>query len=197
MKVAENIVHSFSHLFFPHHCVGCGSDLVGADQLLCLQCLDDLPFTHFNLHDNNPVEKIFRGRIPVEHAMSLLYFTKDAVLQQVLHQFKYKGRKEIGLYFGRMIGNALRQSEYFNSIEGLVPLPLFASREKKRGYNQATVLCEGISEITGLPVLKHSIIRGSATETQTHKNRIGRTHAAGRFSDAAMRHGAGWNDRVR
>jgi ComF family protein len=174
MKVAENIIHSFSHLFFPHNCVGCGSDLVDMEQLLCLQCLDELPFIHFSLHDNNPVEKIFRGRISVEHAMSLLYFTKDAALQQVLHQFKYRGKKEIGLFFGRMMGNALGQSGYFNAIDGLVPLPLFASREKKRGYIQATVLCEGIAEITGIPVLKHAIIRTSATETQTHKNRIRR-----------------------
>jgi ComF family protein len=168
------MVHSFSHLFFPHTCAGCGSDLVGQPQLLCLECMSQLPFTDFTGHAGNPVEKIFHGRVPVEHAMSLLYFTKDAILQHLLHQFKYKGKKEIGLFFGRMMGAVILESTDYNGAEVLVPLPLFAAREKRRGYNQAAVLCEGIAEITGYPVLKHAVTRIMATETQTHKNRVER-----------------------
>jgi predicted amidophosphoribosyltransferase len=174
MNAAKNIVHSLSHLFFPHPCAGCGNDLITEEQFLCLQCINNLPLTGFELHDNNPVEKNFWGRVSISNAMSLLYFTKDSILQNLLHQFKYRGKKEIGSYFGRMMGSAISQSYRYKDIDALVPLPLFISKEKRRGYNQSTVLCDGIAEIMQVPVLKSSVIRITATETQTRKDRIER-----------------------
>ncbi|MBS1916312.1 MAG: ComF family protein [Bacteroidetes bacterium] len=179
---AKQIVHSLSHLFFPHTCAGCGSDLLNADQLLCLKCSNDLPLTHFDLYANNPIEKIFFGRCNIKNAMSLLYFTKDSSLQNLLHQLKYKGKKEIGFYFGKLMGNSILYTQRFAAIDALIPVPLFASREKRRGYNQATVLCDGIAEILKTPVLKNVLVRTNATETQTHKTRIERwQNMEGRF----------------
>jgi|SRR5579871_3593297 len=182
MIAAKEIVHNLSHLFFPHTCAGCGTDILNAGQLLCLHCSNDLPFTHFDLYKNNPVEKIFFGRCNITNAMSLLYFTKDSALQNLLHQLKYKNKKEIGFYFGRMMGNALEHAQRFNAIDALISVPLFTAREKRRGYNQATVLCEGIAEILKMPVLKNALVRTNATETQTHKSRIERwQNMEGRF----------------
>ena len=174
MNTAKNIVHSFSHLFFPHTCAGCGNDLIAQEQLLCFQCIGNLPFTGFESHGENPLEKIFWGRVSISKAMSLLYFTKDSIMQNLLHEFKYKGKKEIGYYFGRMMGNAIINSERFYDIDALVPLPLFASKEKRRGYNQSVIICSGMAEIVNIPVLNNAVVRTAATETQTHKNRIER-----------------------
>ena len=182
MQVLKNIVSDFSHLFFPHVCIGCGTDIIGKNAVLCFQCINRLPLTNFHLHADNQIEKIFFGRLPVKLASSYCYFTKDSLIQRILHELKYKGNKEIGYFMGRMMGNALLQSGRFNDIEALVPLPLFASREKKRGYNQAAVLCDGITGSFQIPVLKNVIARISATETQTHKNRIERwQNMEGRF----------------
>ncbi len=174
MQTTKSIINSFSHLFFPHTCVGCGNDLVGQDQLLCLHCLHDLPFTNFHLFANNPVEKIFWGRINIASAASLLYFTKNSALQNAMHQFKYKAKKEIGFYFGRMMGKSLMESDRFKNIDAIIPLPLFKSKEKNRGYNQSAILCEGISDIMQKEVFNNVVIRSVATETQTKKNRIER-----------------------
>ena len=56
----------------------------------------------------------------------------------------------------------------------LIPLPLFASKEKMRGYNQATLLCEGIAEVTGWPLQKNLVLRIRHTESQTRKSRVER-----------------------
>lgn len=170
----QNPVRSLTNLFFPRLCTGCGNDLFGEDEVLCLECIDKLPTTNFHLHSNNPVEKIFWGRIPLVSASSYLYFTKDSLLQHLLHAFKYSGAKEIGLYFGRCMGKSFLRSNRFNHIDALIPLPLHPRKERKRGYNQATVLCEGIAEIMEIPILKDAILRPTATQTQTHKNRIRR-----------------------
>jgi ComF family protein len=162
------------HLFLPHHCVGCGSDILSNEQILCLHCIDEMPLTGFHLHGSNPVEKIFMGRVPVVQAASYLYFSKDSLLQRIVHQLKYKGHEELGLFMGRKMGETLLQTTRFNDIDVLVPIPLFTARERKRGYNQALILCEGMAEVLKLPVLPAAISRRQSSETQTHKNRIER-----------------------
>ena len=173
---------SLLHLFLPHQCAGCGSDIMSRQQVLCLSCMQRLPLTHFHRHANNPVEKIFWGRLPLMGAASLLYFSKDSILQKIVHQFKYNGHKELGLFIGRKMGEALAQAGRFERVDALVPLPLYATRERKRGYNQAGILCQGMAEVLGLPVLPNSICRRSMSDTQTRKNRIERwQNMQGRF----------------
>lgn len=186
--VIREASHSLLHLFYPHVCAGCGTDVLSREQLLCIACLHRLPVSSFHSFAGNPIEKIFRGRLPIRSAASYLYFTKDSLLQHLLHQFKYRGKKQIGLFFGNRIAEALLQSDRFSTIDALVPLPLFPGRERRRGFNQARILCEGITGQWRLPVLQQVITRPSPTETQTHKNRIQRwQNIAGRFvlNDAA------------
>jgi predicted amidophosphoribosyltransferase len=146
MNLRPNILSPLLHLFYPHVCTGCGSDLVEENNLLCLKCIDDLPHTNFEMHAGNPVEKIFWGRLPITAAMSEFYFAKGTLIQTLIHEFKYKGNTDIGVYLGSMMGNSLLTNNRFKQIDMLVPLPLFADKEFKRGYNQATIICNGISE---------------------------------------------------
>lgn len=176
------LITALSHIFFPHICPGCGTDVLDKKAVICVRCLYRLPFTNFNVYANNLTEKIFWGRLPVVNASSLCYFSKGSLTRQLMHQLKYKGNKKIGYYLGKMIGASLRTSERFNTIDALVPLPLFPAKERKRGYNQAAVLCEGMAEVMLLPVLKEAVKRVSFTDTQTRKNRIERwQNMEGRF----------------
>ena len=95
-------------------------------------------------------------------------------MQRLMHQLKYKGNKELGKQLGRLMGYELQKTNRFNKPDFLVPLPLFASKEKRRGYNQATVLCEGIAEVMNIEIARDVIVRTQHTETQTKKGRIER-----------------------
>ena len=120
---------------------------------------------------DNPVEKIFWGRIPVEAATSELYFSKGTFVQSIIHQLKYKGNREAGIMLGKIMGESLSNSNRFKDIDLLIPLPLTRIKERKRGYNQSEILCLGISEVTNIPLLKNAVSRLKATETQTKKRR--------------------------
>ena len=170
----KEIKESILHVVFPHVCDGCGSDLLNVESRLCIRCLASLPETNFEIYPNNPVEKDFWGRLSIISGSAHLYFTKESLIQHLMHQLKYKGNKELGLQLGRIMGAALKLSNRFNGIDALIPLPLFPSKERKRGYNQAKVLCDGIAEVLHLPVLSNVIIRPQHTETQTKKGRIER-----------------------
>jgi ComF family protein len=113
--------------------------------------------------------------------MAQYYFTPKSLLQQLMHQLKYKGQQQLGRQLGRLMGESLINANWI-FIDALIPLPLFPEKEKLRGYNQATVLCEGIAEKMNIPILHNAIIRPAATETQTRKNRVERwQNMEGRF----------------
>ena len=171
MSSLQSIFFDALHLFYPHTCTGCGSDLLNDHQLLCLQCINDLPHTNFAQHANNPIEKIFWGRIPLVAAHSEFYFAKETLLQHLIHQLKYKGNQEIGYFLGELMGNSLLNSNRFKNLDYLVPLPLYPEKERKRGFNQAAVICDGISASMHIPVIVDNVIRQRFTETQTKKHR--------------------------
>ena len=169
----KEIQDSVLHLLFPHVCTGCGSDILNKESVLCMRCIDAMPETNFELHTNNPLEKIFWGRLPLVGATAQFYFTKESLMQHLMHQFKYKGNKDLGLQLGRMMGEQILKSGRF-PVDALIPLPLFPAKQKRRGYNQATVLCEGMAAAMHIPVLDKAITRPQYTETQTKKGRIER-----------------------
>ncbi|MEO8583950.1 MAG: phosphoribosyltransferase family protein, partial [Flavitalea sp.] len=182
-NIIEQGLRGVLHLLYPDLCAGCGSEEVLRNQLICLDCIANLPLTGFFNHSTNPVEKLFRGRINIESAAAYVYFTKQSSMQHLLHQLKYKGNKEVGLYFGRKMGAAMKSGTIYNDIEALLPLPLYYQREKRRGYNQAAIICEGIAEVTGAQVLYDVVERKVKTETQTQKNRNERwQNIEGKFS---------------
>ena len=174
IKAVSSYLNDFAHLFFPHTCEGCGTDTLENDTLLCAACLLQLPETGFISVPDNPVEKIFYGRIKVEAAGSAFYFNQDSLMQHLIKELKYRGNKEVGFYLGKLLGYQLAQTERFNNIDAIIALPLNARKEKKRGYNQAAAIAEGITEIWQKPVLTNSVERKIFTETQTHKDRISR-----------------------
>lgn len=174
MSSLKTIFQSTTNLFFPHLCNGCGSDTLTTKEILCNDCINNLTHTEFEKHPNNPIEKIFIGRVPIQAAHSQFYFSKGEMLQNLIHDFKYKGNLEIGLYLSQIMGTKMLESNRYNAIDYLIPLPLFAEKEFKRGFNQAAVICDGIALAMNVKVLKNVVTRIKFTETQTKKHRTER-----------------------
>lgn len=139
-----------------------------------MECILSLPETNFHYYAANPVEKIFWGRLPLVSATAQYYFSKESLMQTLMHQVKYKRNKELGRQLGLFMGNEIIKSNRFKTVDVLVPLPLFPAKEKKRGYNQATILCEGMAEAMKIEIANDVIIRPQPTETQTKKGRMDR-----------------------
>jgi ComF family protein len=174
MNFLKSPLSSLLHLLFPENCCGCGINLSTEKGPFCFWCEASMPLTRFEYFPNNTIEKIFRGRSEILAASANMYFTTGSPLQKSMHKLKYKGRKDIGLYFGRQMGKALCASGRFKDCELIIPLPLFPEREKKRGYNQSAVIADAVSIELNIPVRCDAVSRIKKTETQTHKNRIER-----------------------
>ncbi len=173
MRWYQLLQEAAAQLLFPHFCAGCGTDVLHKDSSICGRCIHRLPDTSFHTLENNLVEKIFWGRIPVQAAMAAYYFTKDSLLQTLLHELKYRGNKELGFHLGQLMGVLLKESARFNP-DVLVPVPLHPKKEKERGFNQSTLLCKGIASVLNVPVEESLLLKKYPGSSQTKKNRLER-----------------------
>ena len=89
-----------------------------------------------------------------------------------MHQLKYKGNKELGKQLGRLMGNDFKKPIVLITVDYLFRLPLFPSKEKKRGYNQATIFCEGIAEIMNVEILRDAITRTHSRRPRQKKEEL-------------------------
>ncbi len=162
------------NLFFPEVCAACNNALFRGELTLCTQCHYHLPKTNFHLQPGNPVEKQFWGKVPVHSATALYYFNKGERVQHLIHRLKYKGEKEVGAMAGRILGQDLKSSDSFSTVDMIVPVPLHSSKLRIRGFNQSDFLAAGLAESMKTIACANFLIRRKATATQTRKNRFSR-----------------------
>jgi competence protein ComFC len=108
--------------------------------------------------------------------------TYDGVIPPAVFRFKYAGRKSLAQPFGSLLRYAWHQYPELHDVGALIPVPLFARKERLRGYNQAELLAKNLSAEVSRPVLP-LLVRTRKTPTQTSLNRVQRqTNLHGAFA---------------
>ena len=165
------IWRSLLHLFYPKLCLGCTVALLVQEQVLCIACATRIALTqHYHIKDNETALR-FVGRVPFEHACSLAYFTKNSLLQILLHELKYKGNQDVGRYLGKQFALALKQTSWIETIDVLVPVPLYKSKLLARGFNQSACIGAAMAQQLAKPMQAAVLLRNRHTDTQTQKSR--------------------------
>ena len=165
-----NWIYDASMLIAPRQCSICGRRLRKWENILCTSCYNDLPFTHIRGTRGNKVERIFWNQIPIVRANSFMYYTPHSNSNHIFLQLKYLNRPEVGRVFGRIMAMELIDTDFFQGLDTIIPVPLAKDRQRKRGYNQSEMLAQGISEIIHIPVDTKSVKRVISNQTQTQLN---------------------------
>jgi len=161
-------------LFFPNLCLGCGQPLVRGEDTICAICHFHLPKTYFHNDPDNVLNKVFWGRVQLEAVAAYVFFQKGGTVQHLLHQFKYKGKFEIGVRLGRWYGQDLRYADAFRDVELVIPVPLHPNKQRKRGYNQSRMFAEGLVTEMKATLEDRCLYRRIDSKTQTRKSRYNR-----------------------
>jgi ComF family protein len=167
-------ISDFISLIYPRICICCGNSLWKHEKLICNACHFRLPRTQFHLEQENPVSRVFYGRVRVESAAAYLLFNKGNKVQRIIHQLKYKGRKDVGIWLGEEYGRILKASPFFSGVDLIIPVPLHKKKLMQRGYNQSDQFAIGLSKALKVPVENKLLVRTRATATQTRKGRYER-----------------------
>lgn len=168
------MIKNLFNLLFPETCGSCGLNLNKNEEVICTSCIAILPTTKYWNDIENKVAKKLWGRVKLEHTSSYLHFIKEGMVQQMLHQLKYKGMKNIGLKLGNLYAQELQTLEVIKQVDLIIPVPMYHSKEKQRGFNQSLLIAEGISEVLAKPIDKEHLIKVKSTGSQTKLNRWNR-----------------------
>lgn len=168
------MLNDFINLIYPKLCLACGEVLIKNETSICTSCIINLPKTNYHLQKDNPLNKIFWGRVQIELVAAYYFFNKGNKVQNLLHHLKYKGSKQLGEKIGLLYGYDLLNSDNFTSVDFIVPVPLHPKKLKKRGYNQSEFFAIGLSQSLKVEVNSKLISRTVNSETQTKKSRFNR-----------------------
>ena len=163
------------NLFFPKVCAGCHSFLLSNENVICTLCRHNIPLTNHHLNPENEAFKKFYGRIPVEYTSALVYFHKKGIVQEIIHNLKYKGHEEIGTILGEWYAEDLKNSAVLKTVDAIIPVPLHKRKLRERGYNQVTTFGKALSENMDLDYNDSILFRRVYSKTQSKKNLLGRS----------------------
>ena len=168
------VLNDINRLLLPPVCFGCSSHLTRGEEHLCTVCRNNLPFTEYTFSEENPIDRIFYGRISVKKASSFLFFSEQGIVKQLIHHLKYKNQEQIGLFLGDWYGQILKNDKNLGAIDAVIPVPLHKKKLHKRGYNQVAKFAERLAFHLKSNYVDDVLIKTANTKTQTTKGRLGR-----------------------
>ncbi|NRD21930.1 ComF family protein [Winogradskyella litoriviva] len=171
------------NLIFPKVCEACNHALSDNEITLCTSCRHHLPVTNYHFSNEEAVKKVLYGRVKLENATALLHFSKKGIVQQILHNLKYRGHEDIGAFFGKWFGTELATLTNYKSIDVIVPVPLYRTKLRKRGYNQVTKFGKEIAKALNAEFNDSILIKTKSTKTQVFKGRLKRWNDDGALFD--------------
>ena len=171
-------------LFFPKVCSGCRSVLMSNEVVLCTNCRHEMPLTQYHLDSDNQAVKKFYGKIEIEQGSECLYFNKKGIVQELIHNLKYKGHEEIGTVLGNWHAEDLKELKLKKAFDVIIPVPLHPRKFKERGYNQVTTFGKALAKSLEIPFDDSVLYRKKYSKTQSKKNLLGRTENIENIFDA-------------
>lgn len=172
----------FIALIYPRNCITCNNTLFKHESLVCNHCYLTLPKSNFHTEENNELERVFAGRVPVIKASSYYLFEKSGKVQKLLHSIKYKSNKALAELLGTWYAQSLKDCGEITRADVIIPVPLHPKKEKQRGFNQSEEFARGLSKELGIPVNTTNLFRNAFTETQTRKQKFERwENVSGKF----------------
>lgn len=161
-------------LIYPRTCAACKKPLDEVRTPICINCIIDLPVIINDTVQQRKIIQKFDGKVNIKDARSYLLFEKGNVAQKLIHALKYQNKKELGIWLGKKYGEVSVKSEEWDGIDLLIPIPMHKKKLNQRGYNQATLICEGITESCKIPIIENALIKVENTTSQTKKDRYER-----------------------
>lgn len=167
---------SFSYLFyaaeqllFPSICPICGEVLQEIDGFVCLKCNSSVPFTHLWRVRDNIMEQHLGGIVPIQRAAALIWFSSSSGWRDIIHDFKYNNHWYYAESIGRWMAAEFSESNFFDGVDMIIPVPLHWSRRLYRGYNQSEYLAAGIGHQTNIPCNFKAIRRNRNNPPQARR----------------------------
>ncbi len=172
----------------PFLCSSCWSDLSPVPAPVCPRC--GRPFDSAEALSVSPDHTCWHCRKEppdVDQAIAAGLF--EGSLRQAIHVYKYRPLMALGRPLAEWMTGRIRKVE---QLDVIMPVPLHATRLRKRGFNQALLLARSASEAYSIPLVYDNLTRVRPTRPQVELS--GRERSAnvkGAFALKRLREVAG------
>jgi ComF family protein len=171
LHAIHDVIQEVLDLLLPPHCALCKH----SGNVLCPSCKQQLQPLHGLprcYHCHKALNKALnKGSLcssclysPLQLNGLRAYANYEGALRSCIHALKYDGQVRLAQPLGSLLTQTY--SSFAMQADCLVPLPLHSTRQKQRGYNQATLLARVCSQQLGLSLSENLVFRYRETASQ-------------------------------
>ena len=162
---------SFLHLIYPRLCLACAEPLLLVEKKICTSCVLRLPRPGLFLNQPNWLSIKFTGLIDFQEVHAFFIFSEGGFVQRLMHEVKYKGQKDLGIFLGEWCGSELTKFPDTKDYDLIIPIPLHKKRLIERGYNQASCIAKGIAQYVKTECNDHILVKSTHSNSLIQQNR--------------------------
>ena len=152
---------AFLHIFFPNRCPVCRC-IIGADDRFCRKCDGKL----------KRYSGIFRIPKASGTAAALVY---DRTSSRAVYLLKNGICGNAAYALGGELADKLISSGMADKTDIIVPVPMYISDKRRRGYNQAELIAKEVGRIIGKPCSIGNVVKIRKTMQQKKLSRTERS----------------------
>lgn len=118
----------------------------------------------------------FWGTLPIVGGTAVFVYHPGSELTNIIHKMKYGNRPTLCRFMGKVMAHHAMTRQLLSTADALVPVPITRHRHRERGYNQSLILCQGISDVIGTPIIPDVLLRTHFDISQTSLSHEERQH---------------------
>ena len=175
--IFQTILHAFADFVWPPKCLICDNSLENGIKFICDECEKNIVIFSppFCFHCGKP---LFYSGGHSERLCALCKEEKDHFdrafivgsyeksLRDAIHKFKYKKKAGLLKYFSVLMNDYIGGNNVLDKVDLIIPVPLFLTKKRERGFNQSELLAKEISKNWHVPVSNKNLYRFRHTEPQ-------------------------------
>jgi competence protein ComFC len=175
IMLALELVSGLVDFFFPRLCLVCMERLGEDEEVICDGCRKEMP------EIAKPVCPVCGAgarklsakkcydcpKPPTFFDRARARYQYGGILPEAIQKMKYKKRIEAIEVFGKLLFLYWKQEMDDKPVDCIIPVPLHASRERHRGFNQSEMIAEVLTKYSGVPTVVDVLLRTRPTKTQT------------------------------
>lgn len=169
-RFLSSCLHAVLEVLFPRCCPVCEGKLLDDEQVICQDCLATIPRTEHAWLEQNGIDLLFleqiqkeRRTVRYERGAAFAYYNRERGLcvRKLIERGKFgvHPNPQIFYYLGRLAAQEYIDSDLFDDVDYLVPIPLHPRRLHERGFNQAEYICKGMSAVLHIPIDTGHLLR--------------------------------------